>query len=273
MTAPAHVYTLRDDRVGKESPDGAVDRHSFLLVEFLERSIPSLKRCLAVNKRSLGFTLIELLIVVAIIAILAAIAVPNFLEAQTRAKVSRSKADLRTLAVAIEAYTVDYNTPPTDTGGGQNGITRPYPPGNVPGGNFVIGYEITTPISYVTSTSAFKDPFRTKRSDIANNPILLDRDLYQFANWFMRNKGTPGLSDAAYEVLTGRTGTWALWGAGPDTFTNNSNLQATGDFQVVTTIPLRISYDPTNGTISVGDLHRTQKYGDGVLEQENPGNF
>ncbi|HUT24431.1 MAG TPA: prepilin-type N-terminal cleavage/methylation domain-containing protein [Sumerlaeia bacterium] len=55
-----------------------------------------------------AFTLIELLIVVAIIAILAAIAVPNFLEAQTRSKVSRAKTDLRALAVGVESYVVDY---------------------------------------------------------------------------------------------------------------------------------------------------------------------
>ena len=54
-----------------------------------------------------GFTLIELLIVVAIIAILAAIAVPNFLEAQTRAKVSRVKSDIRSLATAVETYFID----------------------------------------------------------------------------------------------------------------------------------------------------------------------
>src|SRR4051812_8591572 len=56
-----------------------------------------------------GFTLIELLIVVAIIAILAAIAVPNFLEAQIRAKVSRCKSDMRTIATAMETYHVDNN--------------------------------------------------------------------------------------------------------------------------------------------------------------------
>ena len=59
-----------------------------------------------------GFTLIELLIVVAIIAILAAIAVPNFLEAQTRSKVSRVKNDTRALSTAIEAYHVDHNEYP-----------------------------------------------------------------------------------------------------------------------------------------------------------------
>jgi prepilin-type N-terminal cleavage/methylation domain-containing protein len=55
-----------------------------------------------------GFTLIELLIVVAIIAILDAIAVPNFLEAQLRAKVSRAKSDMRSVATALEAYRVDH---------------------------------------------------------------------------------------------------------------------------------------------------------------------
>ena len=64
-------------------------------------------------KKFSGFTLIELLIVVAIIAILAAIAIPNFLAAQTRSKVSRAKADMRTAATGMEAYRIDNsNYPP-----------------------------------------------------------------------------------------------------------------------------------------------------------------
>ena len=61
------------------------------------------------DAKKAGFTLIELLIVVAIIAILAAIAVPNFLEAQMRAKVARVKSDLRTVRLAMEAYAIDCN--------------------------------------------------------------------------------------------------------------------------------------------------------------------
>lgn len=54
-----------------------------------------------------GFTLIELLIVVAIIGILAAIAVPNFLNAQVRAKISRTQADLRTIVNATQMLYID----------------------------------------------------------------------------------------------------------------------------------------------------------------------
>ena len=59
-----------------------------------------------------AFTLIELIIVVAIIAILSAIAVPNFLEAQARSKISRAKSDMRALATGIEAYSVDWGHAP-----------------------------------------------------------------------------------------------------------------------------------------------------------------
>ena len=54
-----------------------------------------------------AFTLIELLIVMGIIMILAAVAVPNFLDAYTRAKVSRVHSDMRTLATALESYHAD----------------------------------------------------------------------------------------------------------------------------------------------------------------------
>ena len=60
-------------------------------------------------KRQKGFTLIELLIVVAIIGIIAAIAIPNLLNAINRGRQKRTMADIRSIATAIEAYSVDFN--------------------------------------------------------------------------------------------------------------------------------------------------------------------
>jgi prepilin-type N-terminal cleavage/methylation domain-containing protein len=106
--------------------------------------------CVEFNRlRSLtrAFTLIELLIVVAIIAILAAIAVPNFLEAQTRSKISRVLADARSVATALEAYAADHGAyPPVLPDGAYNHLYIQYI------------FQLTTPVAYMTS-AMFKDPF------------------------------------------------------------------------------------------------------------------
>jgi len=57
-----------------------------------------------------GFTLIELMIVIAIIGILAAIAIPNFLSYRQRSYDSAAQSDLKNLMTAQEAYFVDYDT-------------------------------------------------------------------------------------------------------------------------------------------------------------------
>ncbi len=82
-----------------------------------------------------GFTLIELLIVVAIIGILAAIAVPNFLNAQIRAKVARCESELKGLGGAYTMYKMD------------NGTWPPHIDGDPAQHRFV-----TTPIAYYSSS-------------------------------------------------------------------------------------------------------------------------
>jgi len=66
-------------------------------------------------KKQKGFTLIELLIVVAIIGIIAAIAIPNLLNAIDRGKQKRSMADMRSIGTSVESYSVDVNFYPIST--------------------------------------------------------------------------------------------------------------------------------------------------------------
>jgi prepilin-type N-terminal cleavage/methylation domain-containing protein len=80
-----------------------------------------------------GFTLIELLIVIAIILILISIALPNFIAAQTRAKVARVRGDVRALGIAQEMYFQDRRTYTNDCSGGGFGCAQ-----------------LTTPIRYIS---------------------------------------------------------------------------------------------------------------------------
>ncbi len=83
-----------------------------------------------IRNREKGFTLIELLIVVAIIGIIAAIAIPNLLNAIDRGKQKRTMADIRSVGTAVESYAVDVNyypiyTSETDVSGGVEGQIEP----------------------------------------------------------------------------------------------------------------------------------------------------
>ena len=200
--------------------------------------------------RTKAFTLIELLIVVAIIAILAAIAVPNFLEAQVRSKVSRSKADMRTLATAIESYHVDNNRYPVDGSKAGDGEAFWYPP-----------TDLTTPIAYITSLPLI-DPFR-ETADTASFAVDFTERWYRQYRYrnFKYTYNTPSSAggDARLQVYNSLYGAWELLGNGPD--------KSAGPFiyPTINGVPIELSipYDPTNGTISDGNMIRGQATTDG----------
>ena len=206
-----------------------------------------------------GFTLIELLIVVAIIAILAAIAVPNFLEAQTRSKVSRAKADMRTMATGLEAYMVDHNAYPQCHRYGV--ITWPGTGTYIP-----ILERLSTPVAYI-SNAIIKDPFSLKfRISVATAALfnesarqaippgdhvaLLNSYIYQA--WNSRNRAQT--EPDSYASDDERANAWLLHSAGPDSTYHNLGGVLANDYVVDYTINL--IYDATNGTVSFGSIYR-----------------
>lgn len=223
-----------------------------------------------------AFTLIELLIVVAIIAILAAIAVPNFLEAQTRAKVSRAMADMRSAAVAIEARAVD--SPP---GSGEvyslmrlNTTVAPFTPRPVhdflqtgaprPFNNATLPLDLTTPIAYLTSL--FNDPFLRANSNrfLAGPPptsptrIVVPGDQTTFHFHYDNIHQLTRLPGFGFDNLDlAEYGQWRLVSIGPDN-------------QFIGSIGRRV-YDPTNGTTSFGDVIRTQNSSASLAKEATTG--
>lgn len=180
-----------------------------------------------------GFTLIELLIVVGIIAILAAIAVPNFLEAQVRAKVSRTKADIRTIAVGMETYAADHNKYPP------NFNTGFYPP-IAPASEYLTYVQLTTPIAYLTSTPV--DIFGPDQT----NPALESYFDYVGIDTV---EGQPGEYPAAVRTYWTSHGVrWLIASRGPDRYYSLGAALHEAHMRV---------YDPTNGTVSAGDFGRS----------------
>jgi type II secretion system protein G len=209
------------------------------------------------RNRTRGFTLIELLIVVAIIAILAAIAVPNVLEAQTRAKVSRVKADMRSMATALEAYVVDSNAYPPCNTFGLPGVK----PAQTGPDNWVLEH-VSTPIAYITN-AFLNDPFTTDKVISAANvaglpgatPFLETAPGPQamsilYVSWDAMDR-TLVPADAAGDHRVPRT--WAVYSGGPDRVKIALGGILANSTSHDTTL---IIYDPTNGTISFGDIYR-----------------
>jgi type II secretory pathway pseudopilin PulG len=170
---------------------------------------------------------------VAIIGILAAIAIPNFLQAQVRAKVARAKAEMKTVATALEVYNVDQNQYPWIN---QN-----------PG--YDIPRTLTTPVDYLTSLP--KDPFGPSMAYDIYLPYLTTNDYYYATKKYFDFHGFlwkvyPGGSEGSPAI-------WDLQNKGPDRAWARWPAEG-GSGVAELDQPFQWQYDPTNGTISAGNI-------------------
>lgn len=197
-----------------------------------------------------AFTLIELLIVVAIIAILALIAVPNFLEAQVRSKIARAKADMRSVQTAVEAYCVDWNAYPSPSGRGPDLLF------DAP--------ELSTPIAYISSVH-LTDPFGAAHQwgdNVGGGQFPRQIGVgykYFFLDYYGPNDGSTW-AERANLPPQDRVNAYLLYSYGPDFAQNCLEWFAIGRHDNCDAL-----YDPTNGTVSQGDFG---KYGGQVRSYE-----
>lgn len=213
-----------------------------------------------------GFTLVELLVTVSIIAILTLLALPNLLEAQSRSKVSRAKADLRTMATVIEAYRVDWNKPPPHPIPGLDELQgTPFGYNDDWDGFHGTGtftYAVTTPVAYL-SVYTFYDPFANTDHSIPVDERLYTYHAYQ---WKFREIHPPTLQSRDAHTTEGTNeglygdewielyGEYRLMSIGPDRNYYNKERGSGHPY------PVGTPYDSSNGTISIGNIIRSQKY-------------
>lgn len=179
-----------------------------------------------------AFTLIELLIVVAIIGILAAIAVPNFLNAQTRAKLARVYADIDALELALNSYRLDQNLfPPSHNG---SSFIDPH---------ILRFVYLTTPIAYMSSIPL--DVFAAKHDYSTGGFNTIGGKYVGDPYRYLESQFHPTIHQFS-ETDEHKRYVYLLSGRGPDAVMNWQNSPR---------LPDALAYDVSNGLNTNGDIN------------------